>query len=54
MYGNTNDFLPLRMILSGISLDDPYLQSRLAVMMREEWNNLKARKIPVSDSYNLM
>lgn len=54
MYGNMDDFLPARMILSGIPLDDPYLQSRLSVMMREEWNNLKAGKIPVSDSYNLM
>ena len=54
MYGNMDDFLPARMILCGISLDDPYLQSQLLVMMREELKSLKAGRIPVSDSYNLM
>jgi RNA-dependent RNA polymerase len=52
--GMDNDHLTTRMIMSGIPLDEPFLQYRLGLMMGEERKGLKAGKIPISDSYYLM
>lgn len=48
------DFTSARMILSGISLDEPYLQHRLSILMKEEKKSLQAGKLPVTESYYLM
>nr|XP_019704822.1 probable RNA-dependent RNA polymerase 5 [Elaeis guineensis] len=53
-YGDMDDFLVARMILCGIPLNEPYLQSRLLVLMREEMKVLKEGKLPVSECYHLM
>ncbi|XP_019052370.1 PREDICTED: probable RNA-dependent RNA polymerase 3 isoform X1 [Nelumbo nucifera] len=53
-YGDMDDFLVSRMILCGIPLEEPYLQTRLSVLMREERKGLKAGKIPMSECYYLM
>ncbi|EHA8586808.1 RNA-dependent RNA polymerase [Cocos nucifera] len=53
-YGDMDDFLVARMILCGIPLSEPYLQSRLLVLMREEMKALKEGKLPVSECYHLM
>ncbi|KAL9440712.1 hypothetical protein AB3S75_019390 [Citrus x aurantiifolia] len=54
-YGGMDyDFTSARMILSGISLDEPYLQHRLSILMKEEKKNLQAGKLPVTESYYLM
>ncbi|KAF5203871.1 RNA-dependent RNA polymerase [Thalictrum thalictroides] len=53
-HGELDDFLLTRMILCGIPLDEPYLKSRLSVVMKEENKGLKNGKIPISESYFLM
>ncbi|RWW78851.1 hypothetical protein BHE74_00012897 [Ensete ventricosum] len=53
-YGDMDDFLVSRMILCGIPLDEPYLQCRLSILMREERKSLKTGKLPVMDCYYLM
>ncbi|PIA42750.1 hypothetical protein AQUCO_02000301v1 [Aquilegia coerulea] len=53
-HGELDDFLLARMILCGIPLDEPYLKSRLSVVMKEEKKGLKIGKIPISESYFLM
>ncbi|KAH9800955.1 putative RNA-dependent RNA polymerase 3 [Citrus sinensis] len=54
-YGGMDyDFTSARMILSGISLDEPYLQHRLSILMKEEKKSLQAGKLPVTESYYLM
>lgn len=53
-YGEMDDFLVPRMILSGIPIDEPYLQERLSVLMREERKSLKGGKLPLSECYYLM
>lgn len=53
-YGDMDDFLVSRMILCGMPLDEPYLQLRLSILMREERKSLKTGKLPVMDCYYLM
>ncbi|KAK9208590.1 hypothetical protein WN944_000948 [Citrus x changshan-huyou] len=54
-YGGMDyDFTSARMILFGISLDEPYLQHRLSILMKEEKKSLQAGKLPVTESYYLM
>ncbi|XP_048133878.1 probable RNA-dependent RNA polymerase 5 [Rhodamnia argentea] len=53
-YGDMDGFNAARMILSGIPLDESFLQNHLSKLMKMEKNNLKGGKIPVSDSYYLM
>lgn len=43
-----------QMILSGISIEEPYLQSRLEIMAKEEMRGLRHGKIPIDDSFFLM
>ncbi|XP_078170266.1 putative RNA-dependent RNA polymerase 4 isoform X2 [Carex rostrata] len=52
--GIDNDRLMARMIMSGMPLDEPFLQYRLGFMMGEERKGLQAGKIPIGDSYYLM
>jgi RNA-dependent RNA polymerase len=52
--GMDSDHLMARMIVSGMPLDEPFLQYRLGLMLLEERKGLKAGKIPISDSYYLM
>ncbi|KAL5771145.1 hypothetical protein ACOSP7_015299 [Xanthoceras sorbifolium] len=53
-YGGMDDFIATRMILSGISLEESYLQYRLAILMNEEKKSLRGGKLPVPESYYLM
>ncbi|KAI3856409.1 hypothetical protein MKW98_031770, partial [Papaver atlanticum] len=53
-YGEMDNFLVPRMILSGIPIDEPYLQDRLRVLMNEEKKSLMGGKLPVSECYYLM
>lgn len=49
-----DDFLVARMILSGIPLDESYLQYRLSMLLREEKKSLKSGRLHVPDCYYLM
>lgn len=49
-----DNHLVLRMILSGIPIDEPFLQGRLSVYMNEERKGLLSGKIPIRDCYYLM
>ncbi|XP_050217992.1 probable RNA-dependent RNA polymerase 5 [Mercurialis annua] len=53
-YGEMDDFIVAQMILSGIPLEESYLQQRLRALMKEEKKNLKVGKLPVPESYYLM
>ncbi|PKA63394.1 putative RNA-dependent RNA polymerase 3 [Apostasia shenzhenica] len=53
-YGEMDDYLVSRMILCGIPLDEPFLLSRLLVLMKEERKGLIDGKLPVDDCYYLM
>ncbi|KAI3991017.1 hypothetical protein MKX01_026201 [Papaver californicum] len=53
-YGEMDDFLLARMILSGIPIGEPHLQNRLAVLMREDFKSLREGKLPINESYYLM
>lgn len=52
--GDMDDFLVARMILSGIPLDESYLQYRLSMLLREEKKSLKSGRLHVPDCYYLM
>lgn len=49
-----DDYTIARMILSGIPLDEPFLQHRLSVIAKDEFKNLKAGRLPVADSFYVM
>ncbi|XP_056163740.1 probable RNA-dependent RNA polymerase 5 isoform X1 [Syzygium oleosum] len=53
-HGDMDGFNAARMILSGIPLDESYLQDHLSTLMKMEKKNLKGGRIPISDSYYLM
>ncbi|KAK0572519.1 hypothetical protein LWI29_032755 [Acer saccharum] len=57
-YGGMDDFIATRMILSGIPLDESYLQYCLSILMNilmnKEKENLQRGKLPVPESYYLM
>ncbi|KAH0450783.1 hypothetical protein IEQ34_021475 [Dendrobium chrysotoxum] len=53
-YGEMDEFLVSRMILCGVPLDEPFLLSRLFVLMKEERKGLIQGKLPVDDCYYLM
>ncbi len=46
--------MPARMILSGIPLEESYLQSRLDFLSLLERKGIKNGKIPIDDCYYLM
>ncbi|XP_023006718.1 probable RNA-dependent RNA polymerase 5 isoform X2 [Cucurbita maxima] len=52
--GDMDDFLVARMILSGIPLDESYLQYRLSMLLREEKKSLRSGRLHVPDCYYLM
>jgi RNA-dependent RNA polymerase len=43
-----------QMILVGIPLDEPHLKNYLSILLKTEKNDLKAGKLPVTESYYLM
>lgn len=49
-----DDLNAAKMILSGIPLDESFLQYRLSIMMNEERKGLLEGKLPVTESYYLM
>ena len=53
-YGGMDDNIVATMIGCGIPLEEPYLQHRLSILMKEEKKSLKGGKIPVPESYYLM
>ncbi|KAK3433316.1 hypothetical protein EUGRSUZ_D00867 [Eucalyptus grandis] len=53
-HGEKDGFTAARMILSGIPLDETYLQNRLSILMNDEKKSLKGGRIPIPDSYYLM
>ncbi|KAK7845911.1 putative rna-dependent rna polymerase 5 [Quercus suber] len=53
-HGEIDDFNVARMILSGIPLDESYLQYRLSILMKEEKKSLKGGKLHVPECYYLM
>ncbi|KAG2323566.1 hypothetical protein Bca52824_016779 [Brassica carinata] len=53
-YGDLDDHNAARMILAGIPLDEPQLQDQLSIFSKIEKNDLKAGRLPVSESYYLM
>ncbi|KAE7998673.1 hypothetical protein FH972_003192 [Carpinus fangiana] len=53
-HGDMDDFCATRMILSGIPLDESFLQHWLSVLMKEEQRSLRGGKLPVPESYYLM
>ncbi|XP_061949141.1 probable RNA-dependent RNA polymerase 5 isoform X3 [Populus nigra] len=53
-YGDMDDNIVATMIGCGIPLEEPYLQHRLSILMKEEKKSLKGGKIPVPESYYLM
>ncbi|XP_021276524.1 probable RNA-dependent RNA polymerase 5 isoform X2 [Herrania umbratica] len=52
--GGKDDFGAAKMILSGISLDESYLQHRMSIMLNEERKGLLGGKLPMTESYYLM
>ncbi|KAI4377766.1 hypothetical protein MLD38_015344 [Melastoma candidum] len=53
-YGDMDAFIGARMLLSGIPLDEPYLQMYLSSLMKRGRRLLSVGRIPISDSYYLM
>ncbi|KAJ0254181.1 hypothetical protein HA466_0107220 [Hirschfeldia incana] len=53
-YGDMDDRNAAQMILVGIPLDEPHLQDQLFTFSKTEKKDLKAGKLPVSESYYLM
>ncbi|XP_044463724.1 probable RNA-dependent RNA polymerase 5 isoform X2 [Mangifera indica] len=54
MHGGMDEFISARMILSGISLDEPYLKCRLSTFLKKENECLQDGKLPITESYYLM
>ncbi|XP_010416585.1 PREDICTED: probable RNA-dependent RNA polymerase 5 isoform X1 [Camelina sativa] len=53
-HGELDDQNAAEMILVGIPLDEPHLKSHLSILLKTEKNDLKAGKLPVTESYYLM
>ncbi|CAL0322159.1 unnamed protein product [Lupinus luteus] len=53
-HGDMDDYNSSEMILSGISLNEPFLQYHLSILAREEKKRLRAGKLYVSDCFYLM
>lgn len=54
IYGEMDEYTVARMILSGIPLEEAFLQYRLSILMKEERKGLKEGRLPITDSYYLM
>uniref|UniRef100_A0A0E0JF81 RNA-dependent RNA polymerase n=1 Tax=Oryza punctata TaxID=4537 RepID=A0A0E0JF81_ORYPU len=53
-YADMEDSISARMILSGIPLEESYLQYRLDFMAQQERKGIKQGKIPIDECYYLM
>ncbi|KAL0702921.1 hypothetical protein Bca4012_059043 [Brassica carinata] len=53
-YGDMDDHNAAQMILVGIPLEEPHLKDHLSILLSTEKNDLKAGRLPVSESYYLM
>ncbi|KAG7641367.1 RNA-dependent RNA polymerase eukaryotic-type [Arabidopsis suecica] len=53
-YGEMDDQNAAQMILVGIPLDEPHLKNYLSILLKTEKNDLKAGKLPVTESYYIM
>lgn len=54
-HGNgEKDLTVARMIFSGIPLEEPYLQRRLSILMKEQKLSLRTGKLCADDCYYLM
>uniref|UniRef100_A0A0E0BYL9 RNA-dependent RNA polymerase n=1 Tax=Oryza meridionalis TaxID=40149 RepID=A0A0E0BYL9_9ORYZ len=53
-YADMEDSMSARMILSGIPLEESYLQHRLDFMAQQERKGIKQGKIPIDECYYLM
>lgn len=49
-----DDSIVTRMILSGIPIDEPYLQHRLCWMVNDERKGLMTGRLPINDCFYLM
>ncbi|KAI8565472.1 hypothetical protein RHMOL_Rhmol03G0262000 [Rhododendron molle] len=49
-----DDFTVARMILSGVPLNEPYLQYRISHLAKDERNALKGGKLPITESFYLI
>ncbi|KAK9715405.1 hypothetical protein RND81_06G162700 [Saponaria officinalis] len=55
IYGDMDDdFMIAKMLLSGVPLEEPYIQLRLHVLANEEKKSLKEGRLPIDDSFYLM
>ncbi|KAJ7973801.1 RNA-dependent RNA polymerase [Quillaja saponaria] len=53
-YGELDDFQVATMILSGVPLDESYVQHHLSILQKEEFKSLKGGKLHVPDCFYLM
>jgi hypothetical protein len=53
-HGDMDDFSAATMILSGIPLDESFLQHWLSILMKEKQRSLGEGKLPVPESYYLL
>ncbi|KAK7245449.1 hypothetical protein RIF29_40295 [Crotalaria pallida] len=53
-YGEMDEYNVARMILSGIPLDEPFLQYHLSKLVKEEKKRFRGGKLYISDSFYLM
>ncbi|KDP33812.1 hypothetical protein JCGZ_07383 [Jatropha curcas] len=49
-----DDYTLAKMLLSGIPLEEPFVQHHLRILMKEEKKNLRGGRIPIPESYYLM
>ena len=54
IYEDMDDSISARMILSGVPLEDAFLQFRLAIMANQERKGIKEGKLPINDCFYLM
>ncbi|XP_020536474.1 probable RNA-dependent RNA polymerase 5 isoform X3 [Jatropha curcas] len=52
--GEMDDYTLAKMLLSGIPLEEPFVQHHLRILMKEEKKNLRGGRIPIPESYYLM
>ncbi|OMO58283.1 RNA-dependent RNA polymerase, eukaryotic-type [Corchorus olitorius] len=53
-YGGLDDLAAAKMILSGIPLNESFLQFRMSVLFNEEKKSLRVGRLPIPDSFYLM
>ncbi|CAA7013937.1 unnamed protein product [Microthlaspi erraticum] len=53
-YGDMDDQNAAQMIMVGIPLDEPHLKDHLSILLKTEKIDLKAGRLPVTESYYLM